>query len=121
MGSGAEIGVYLNAWDNENDFSIVSITLPMTLELYYCDYYGACNIFNWHPTEEQWWITGFSPDYMNPNINDLFMIASVDLSKDARMYETLKKFSEDNNCDYLIFDDDCNTVWFEWYETENKW
>ena len=42
-------------------FAHSEIALPMQLYLY--DYESGKNIFSWRPIEDQWWITGFNPEY----------------------------------------------------------
>ncbi len=29
------------------------------------------SIFNWAPIEDQWWVTGFNPDFTKPDPYDL--------------------------------------------------
>ncbi len=43
----------------------------MPMQLYLYNYENADNIeevLSWRPTEKQWWITGFNPDYVG-NVN----------------------------------------------------
>ena len=71
---------------------------PMQLYLY--NYNGSSNItniFSWRPTETQWWITGFNPEYVNNvNVNTQVMVGWVDFSKytnangENEMYDKFK-------------------------------
>ena len=97
----------------------------MTLGLYY---YNSAkdidNCFNWAPTDDQWWITGFTgqnPDYLNPKPDRMVMVSSVNLSSHKEMYEALKNkdanMSEDEKEDMkldLVFDKSTYTVWINW-------
>ena len=120
-GDGAEMGLYddpdlhrgLTHWE------CVDFNLPMTLNLYY---YGGendiNNIFCWAPDSPQWWITGFNPDYMTVNKQDMVVLGSVDCTSCPGMYASLKENYEDNtdNSDFLIFDEDEHTVWVIWWQ-----
>ncbi len=98
----------------------------MTLGLYY---YNSAkdidNCFNWAPTDDQWWITGFTgqnPAYLNPKLDRMVMVSSVNLSGHTEMYEALKnkdanmpeKEKAEKKLD-LVFDDSTHTVWIDWY------
>jgi len=97
----------------------VDFNLPMTLNLYY---YGGENdiddIFCWAPDSPQWWITGFNPDYMTVNKQDMVVLGSVDCTGCPGMYASLKKNYEADsiNGDFLIFDEDGHTVWIIWWQ-----
>ena len=98
----------------------------MTLGLYY---YNSAkdidNCFNWAPTDDQWWITGFTgqnPAYLNPKLDRMVMISSVALSGHTEMYKALKSKDKESAEDYiedkqldLVFDDSTHTVWIDWY------
>ena len=124
LGSGAEFGVY-----TKNDFNIlgwniksphwnvVDFELPMTLNLY--NYYGENHvetIFNWAPYEKQWWITGFNPEFMQPDVKDMVSIGSIDFSGHKDLYKNLNTAVKDYEeiSQYMIFDEDGHTVWINW-------
>lgn len=125
LGSGAEIGIYKKnnseALDNYNieHWDAVNFELPMTLHLY--DYYTSNkidNILNWKPNYNQWWITGFNPNFNKPNANIEVVIGSIDFSTKKQMYQSIKELNQNdiNLKDYLIFDDDNYTLWINWYK-----
>ena len=116
LGSGAEIGLYYDPEKMRSieHYNVIDFELPMTLGLY--NYYDEDDIdclFNWAPTEKQWWITGFNPEFDEPKCNDMVVIGSIDFEgreeiKDGLMvalngkYKNLKK--------NLVFDEDGHTV-----------
>jgi hypothetical protein len=140
LGAGAELGIYINTgipvevipfiylftpltyriWGFEfptYQYSVVDFYLPMTLHLYQDTASSEYNtVFNWAPTEEQWWITGFVPLMQNHDPSDLIMINSIDFSENIGMYQALKYSMELEKefLQYLIFDDDNHTVWIIW-------
>ena len=76
-------------------------------------------MFNWAPTEKQWWITGFNPEYDEPECNDMVVIGSIDFEGRECMFEALKNSIEDSykECvDYFVFDENGHTVWVIWNE-----
>ena len=100
--------------------------IPMQLYLY--NYNGSSNItniFSWRPTETQWWITGFNPEYVNNvNVNTQVMVGCVDFSKytnangENEMYDKFKEemVSIIDKSKYLLWDDINTTVWILWGE-----
>ena len=98
----------------------------MTINLY--NYYSKDNIENvfcWlpnqEPYQEQWWITGFNPNFTSSDPEIMVTIGSVDFTGHEGMYEALKSTTDitSNNynpeaSNYLIFDDNDKTVWITW-------
>ncbi|MCM1283057.1 MAG: cellulose binding domain-containing protein [Roseburia sp.] len=137
--SGAEIGLYELTDigdDNTVHYHAIDFEVPMTLSLY--NYYGVNDIdtlFNWAPSQKQWWITGFTgynTKYLYPNPGKMVFVGSVDLSETGEhnataIYEALKATAEiekksnskNKYSDYLIFDDENKTVWIYYYGRES--
>lgn len=128
LGSGAEIGLYTNPHYFEvtgTDYPIpqikhwdaVDYNVPLKLYLYNKDNGVVDNIFRWEPYEEQWWITGFNPNY-EPVMRNQIMIGSLELWYKQDLYYSLKEaYSNkirDENEAYLYFDDNTKTVWIQW-------
>lgn len=93
--------------------------------------YKQCNVsssatsyFNWSPTEEQWWITGFNYRYQNPDAGKLVSLGSIDFSEHPDIYTQIKnaRLVDENDdltggqklLNYSIFDDDNNRIWLMW-------
>ena len=125
LGTGAEIGIYKkNTSEKLSDYDLehwdaVNFELPMTLHLY--NYYNNDkieHIFSWKPQNTQWWITGFNPNYNQPNANKEVVIGSIDFSTQKQMYKSLKEENINNLSvkDFLIFDDNNYTLWIYWYK-----
>ena len=113
LGSGAEIGMYKKSSSIANHWDAVDFEVPMTLNLY--NYYNENNIqhiFSWKPTNPQWWITGFNPNYPNVDVTKLVLLGSINLSEHKDMYNSLKLLNFTNTS--LIFDDNTYTVWINW-------
>ena len=110
----------------DNYFVWPNSAIPMQLYLY--NYNGSSNItniFSWRPTETQWWITGFNPEYVNNvNVNTQVMVGCVDFSKytnangENEMYDKFKEemVSIIDKSKYLLWDDINTTVWILWGE-----
>lgn len=88
LGAGAELGIY-KRWKYSSDIWTVDKTkaMKMTLKLEY----NNKVVFDWQPTEKQWWITGFNPakEYMNANINNLKASYTITFT-DKSMFESFK-------------------------------
>lgn len=91
----------------------------MTLSLF--NSYGdrVENVFSWVPNQKQWWITGFNPNYTEPNPEIMTIINSVDFSENEGMYYALRESymntnPVETNFSEMIFDDEYKTVWIVW-------
>lgn len=122
--SGAEIGLYKydKTYSDVYHYNAVNFEVPMSLSLYnYNNKNNIDTIFNWAPTTDQWWITGFSglnEKYKIVDCNKMDVIGRINLSKHKYLYDGLKKsqkYSKEMK-KYLIFDDKTHTVWVNWYE-----
>jgi hypothetical protein len=114
--SGAEMGLYVynREVNNERHYDVVDFELPMTLSLYNCSGGNVENVFSWVPDENQWWITGFNPEFTEPDPNVMVTIGSVDFTGYQDMYNSLKLTAIDEDYNNLIFDDQYHTVWILW-------
>ena len=120
LGSGAEMGLYkkrANTSYNIEHWDAVDFEVPMTLNLY--NYYSANNIehvFSWKPENNQWWITGFNPNYSDIDVEKQVLLGTVDFSEHQNMYTSLKENINQDNQNYVIFDDANYKVWISFYE-----
>ena len=120
LGSGAEMGLYKkrdNTSYNIEHWDAVDFEVPMTLNLY--NYYSANNIehvFSWKPENNQWWITGFNPNYSDIDVEKQVLLGSIDFSEHKNMYTSLKENINEDNQNYVIFDDANYKVWISFYE-----
>lgn len=69
-------------------------------------------IFNWAPTEEQWWITGFNPEFSNPNPQNMVMVCSIDFENEE-FYNAFVNYYEPDK-ETILFDEEFNTIWIMW-------
>lgn len=120
LGSGAEMGLYkkrANTSYNIEHWDTVDFEVPMTLNLY--NYYSANNIehvFSWKPENNQWWITGFNPNYSDIDVEKQVLLGTIDFSEHKNMYTSLKENINQDNQNYVIFDDANYKVWISFYE-----
>ena len=124
LGSGAEVGIYGTPIyvpkTSAKHWRSIDFRLPMTLNLY--NYYGPEdieNVFCWAPKDDQWWITGFNNNFMNPVAEDMISVGTIDFSQKSDLFDALKSNVEGlkDNEDlkkYLIFDVEEPIVWFQW-------
>jgi len=134
LGAGSEIGIYSRPTFMSQDpngldhyFEDYSLAMQMTLNLYnYNSKDDIDCIYNYSPTDPQWWITGFNPEYVGKvDVTKYVMIGTVDFTGHEEMYEALEKTSylEEKNYNkatkyYTVFDDENHTVWLCWCEEE---
>ncbi len=98
--------------------------LHMKLYLYnYYDKYNVQNIFAYEPYGKQWWITGFNPNFYNPDVNDMMMVGVIDLKDDKEdVYDAIKKkieYDEINKKsketrDKIYLEDNYKKIWLIW-------
>ena len=89
----------------------------MTINLY--NYYSKDNIENvfcWSPNQEQWWITGFNPNFTSSDPEIMVTLGSVDFTGHQEMYWELKNNIENDLKlkEFVIFDDNNFTAWILW-------
>lgn len=127
LGAGAEIGIYsrpsyLSQDPDFFDHYFVDYDLALPMQLYLYEYNGADkinNVFSWRPNDDQWWITGFNPEYVNKvDVKKLVSVGCIDFTGHEEMYDALKTSTLRQNTikDYAIFDDINLVVWLCWYE-----
>ena len=82
------------------------LSLPMTLTL--ADTDGNVIIDNYSPKDNQWWITGFNPEYTDMMQENLIATFTVDFSGNIDMYNAFQKMNETNpmctfdNVNYIV-------------------
>ena len=68
LGAGAELGFYRRSKGIFEHYVVDKhFTFKMSMKLYYKN---KC-IINYHPSNLQWWLTGFNPKYLNVNASKL--------------------------------------------------
>lgn len=105
------------------DHYFTDYDLAITMSLYLYNYENADNIeevLSWRPTEKQWWITGFNPDYVgNVDVSKEILIGCIDFTGHEDMYDSLyaaKDFADYvDKKKYLFFDNDNHMVWICWH------
>ena len=87
LGAGAEMGIYTRLPNTNHWLVDQSLALPMTLKL--VDSNGT-TIFDYQPTENQWWVTGFNPSYQNVLACELTATYTIDFTGRTKMFENFK-------------------------------
>jgi len=68
----------------------------------------------------QWWITGFNPNFTEPNPDVMVSLGTIDFTGREDMFNALKfgvlNSDKEYLKDYIIFDEDGHTVWLIWYQ-----
>jgi len=87
LGAGAELGIYQKSsipghWDVNT-----SLALPMTMTLSL----NGKQIATYNPSEPQWWITLFNPNYKNVDANNLTVSYTVNFSGNTGMFDAFYK------------------------------
>lgn len=115
--SGAEIGLYVldkesNGYTDTPIFDAIDYEVPMRVSLYnYESNSVKDNVFNWNPSIDQWWGTGFNWRYTEPDFNKMIMVGSICLKKANDLYYSFKNSIADK---HFIFDDATTTIWIQW-------
>lgn len=113
LGTGAEIGLYMQSKESASHYDGVDFVLPMELSLYqYKKGIRLDNHYNWRPNANQWWITGFDWRESKPNPNRLVSVGKIDFATKKNMGKALYDKIKINFTD-AIFDKD-GTLWIIW-------
>ena len=89
LGSGAEAGIYEESIIPNHWLTSTDNNLKMSLKLQEID--SGDILFDYHPTESNWWITGFDPSHQNAQANNLQSTITIDFSNNKDMGEAFKK------------------------------
>ncbi len=89
LGSGAEVGIYKESvipghWLTSNENA-----MPMSLKLQEID--SGKVLFDYHPSEDQWWINGFDPSNQNAYAKNLQLTVTIDFSSNPDIYAAFKE------------------------------
>ena len=82
-------------------------SMPMSLKLQQID--TGKVLFDYHPTEKQWWINGFDPSTQRVLKKNLQLTVTIDFSSNPGMYEAFKEIW--GTSDWIFYD---NKVIFNW-------
>ncbi|MDS0526631.1 DUF4474 domain-containing protein [Clostridium sp. SHJSY1] len=107
IGAGAEVGIYYGG--GPHWLTGVDYAMPMTLALY--DNEGN-EIFNWKPGEDNWWCTGFNPNYQKAKAENLNVYGSIDFSGRLDIWNSF--YEENNGKSMRIFDPINYIAKFKW-------
>ena len=84
LGSGAEAGIYEESIIPGHWLTSTDNNLKMSLSLKELD--SGDVLFDYHPTENNWWITGFDPSHQNAQASNLQSTVSIDFSNNTDLY-----------------------------------
>ncbi len=92
------------------------------MQLYLYDYNSSSdidNILSWEPNQEQWWITGFNPQYEGTvDVKKQVMIGSIDFTGRDNMYEAFIEYiTHSSDGKYVVYDEkgESKVIWICWY------
>jgi hypothetical protein len=92
LGAGAEMGIYYDSLIPGHWGVDKSLAMTMALILQYTDptTNKTSTIINYSPSDKQWWLTGFNPNYQGVNAGNLRAIYSITFNTQA-MYTDFYK------------------------------
>ena len=89
LGSGAEVGIYKESVIPGQWLTSKENAMPMSLKLTEIDTGNV--LFDYHPSEKQWWINGFDPSHQNAYAKNLQLTVTIDFSSNLDIYKAFKK------------------------------
>ena len=111
LGAGAETGIY-KAGVGGHYLTASELAMPMTLTLTH-NKHGE--IFNYQPSDNQWWITGFDPQHQNVYAGDMTSITTIDFSAHPDLWEGFyAEFGNKKSRQGLYFDVNTKRVTITW-------
>ena len=102
LGSGAEVGIYKESIIPGHYLTSKENSMPMSLKLQEFD--TGKVLFDYHPSQKQWWINGFDPSNQNAYESNLVLTVTIDFSNNPDMYRAFKGEME-NRAEKWVFDD----------------
>lgn len=92
LGSGAEVGIYEESEIPGHWLTSKENSMPMSLRLEEID--SGEVLFDYHPSENQWWINGFDPSNQNAFASNLQLTVTIDFSGNPDLYKAFKEVWE---------------------------
>ena len=89
LGSGAEVGIYKESAIPGHWLTSTENAMPMSLKLQEID--SGKVLFDYHPSENQWWINGFDPSNPNAYAENLQLTVTIDFSNNPDIYAAFKE------------------------------
>ena len=89
MGAGTEVEIYKENKIPGHYFTSVENSMPMSLKLQQID--TGKVLFDYHPTEKQWWINGFAPSTQRVFEENLQLTVTIDFSKNQDLFYAFKQ------------------------------
>ena len=118
LGAGGELGIYKKLHgSNKKKWEVdFNLAMEMGLLIWYKKGYKSFEEFNdsnliatYSPTEKQWWITAFNPQYQNVRAKDLFLMCFVTFNNKSLYWafaNTVRK-NKDYKADWVLWDEYC--------------
>ena len=89
LGAGAEVGIYKESIVPGHYLTSDENSMPMSLKLQQID--TGKVLFDYHPTEKQWWINGFDPSTQRVLKKNLQLTVTIDFSKNQDLFYAFKQ------------------------------
>ena len=89
LGSGAEVGIYKESVIPGHWLTSTENAMPMSLKLQEID--SGKVLFDYHPSENQWWINGFDPSNQSAYVENLQLTVTIDFSSNPDIYAAFKE------------------------------
>ena len=93
MGAGAELGIYERATFLGFGLPHWNVNYALAMKMKLKLYYQGNLIIDYAPSERQWWITGFNPNYKNVSASDLTAVYTLIFNND-NMFNAFKTSKE---------------------------
>lgn len=114
LGAGAETGIYYDDGKSPIWECDIKDSMPMTLRLE--DKQGNV-IYDWKPSKDNWWCTGFNPKYQNKKVEDLTSIGTIDFSEHLDMW--ISFYEKYNGWEPWEFDCENHIAKYTWEGKKN--
>jgi hypothetical protein len=90
LGSGAEVGIYEESMIPGHWLTSKQNSMPMSLKLQ--EVHSGKVLFDYNPTEKQWWINGFDPSSQNAYYENLILTVTIDFTgQPLKFYESFRE------------------------------
>lgn len=87
LGAGAELGIYQQMTVSGFDTPQWSVNKDIAMNMSMSLSYQGNAIATYNPSDPQWWITSFNPNYKNVDASDLSVSFNVDFSRNTGMFD----------------------------------
>lgn len=108
LGAGAEGAIYIQGI-GQHFFTAPELAMPMQLTLTSSD--KTIQYFDYYPSDNQWWITGFNPQFQDVYAHEMIMTLTINFSSRPDLFEGFQNRYDNDISPWTFNGETATLVW----------